>query len=97
MNEEQQRLARIEDLLTRNLEVAEETKNILKEMRRNSLIAFWFKVVLWAAVLILPLLFIKPLLNSIFPVTKGETGVNVSTFPTQEDIQKALELYTQGQ
>ena len=99
MDEDKITLARLEQLMEENLELAEENHRMLKEMRRMGRVSFWTRVVLWALVIILPLLLLKPVLNMLFPVTGDDTvpGLNVPGFPSKEDIERAIRTYESGE
>lgn len=88
-------LQRLEELLEDNLHLAKENNKILRDMRRTGWFAFWFKVVLWTVILVLPFFFIGPLLRYLSPLTGGAipTGVNVFGLPSSEQLQKAVETY----
>ncbi|HWH07318.1 MAG TPA: hypothetical protein VNU47_02220 [Candidatus Paceibacterota bacterium] len=90
MNED---LNRLETLLKDTLEVAEENNRLLREMRRMGRISFWSKVIIWALVLIIPMLFIGPILDSFGSFMSGDTAGSIMGFPSPEMIQEAMELY----
>lgn len=83
MTEEIQ-LARLEQLLEENLELAEENNKLLREMRRWSRLGVFVKVILWAAVIILPFLLLKPVIEQLFPAA---TGISDPAF------QEVLDMY----
>lgn len=94
MNDDQMQLARVEQLLQENLEVAHETNAMLRDMRRTARWGFWLRVVVWAAVIILPLLILKPILETLVPATGAGSGF--FGFPSQADLEKALDSYQNG-
>lgn len=96
MDDEKMTLARVEQLLEENLELAEENNRLLRELRRAGRISFWLKLVLWAAVLILPFLLIGPLLEALVPAASGSQGSSFLGFPSPDQLQEALDIY-QGQ
>jgi hypothetical protein len=87
-------LTRIEQLLEDNLEATQENNERIRSMQRAAKWGFWLKVVVWAAVIILPFLLLKPLLQTLVPATGGGNGL--FGFPSQADLEKALNSY-QGQ
>ena len=90
-------LARIEQLLEDNLRLTEENNRLIREVRRNGKMAFWFKVALWAVIIILPFLLIGPILEALVPAVNGETGgVNLLGLPSSGQLQDVLDAY-QGQ
>jgi len=91
MNEDRIQLARVEQLLEENLQVAEETNSMLRDMRRWSRIGVFFKIILWSAVIILPFLLLKPIIEQLVPASNG-----VPDSALQERLEQALDLY-QGQ
>lgn len=93
MNDETLQNARVEQLLQENLQIAEETNKMLREMRRWMRINFIFRIVMWAAIIILPLLLLKPLIEAFVPATSGIQGSGFLGIPTQADLEKALESY----
>jgi len=95
MNDENLQLARVEQMLEENLQVTEETNRMLREMRRWSRVGIFLRVFIWAALIILPLLLLKPILESLVPAAGG-AGSGFLGFPTQADLEKALDSY-QGQ
>ena len=98
--EEPVTLERLEELLEENLKLAEDTNRILRDVRRTGRIAFWFKVVLWTIVLVLPFFLIAPFLRALEPYTGGALpiGANLFGIPSAEQIGKAIELFkAQGQ
>lgn len=93
--EENVTLGRLEELLEENLKLAEDTNRILRDVRRTGRIAFWFKVILWTVVLVLPFFFIGPLLKALEPYTGGAlpAGSTLLGVPSPEQIQKAVEQF----
>lgn len=84
-------LARLEQLATENLELAEETNQLLRDMRRLSRVAFWAKAVMWLIVIVLPFILLKPIVNALVPLVGG----NPSSFglPSSTDIQALIREY----
>lgn len=96
--EDQMKIARIEQLLEENLELAEENNKLLIDMRRAARWGLFIKIIVWAAIIILPLLLLKPIIETLLPSAAGSdpAGLNIFGFPSQEDIERALDTY-QGQ
>ena len=95
MNEDHSmQLTRIEQLLEDNLEATQEVNERVRSMQRAARWGFWLKAVIWAAVIILPFLLLKPILQTFVPATGADSGF--FGFPSQADLEKALDSY-QGQ
>lgn len=87
-------LARLEELLEDNLHLAKENNKILRDLRRTGWFSFWFKVILWIVILVLPFFFIGPILRYLSPLTGGAIPSNgVFGLPSAEQLQKAVETY----
>ena len=93
-DDEQMRLTRLEQLLEENMEISQETNSIVRDLRRTTRWAFAIKLVLWAAVIILPFLLLKPIIETLVPAAGSGSGF--LGFPSQENIERAIESY-QGQ
>jgi hypothetical protein len=91
MNEDQLQLTRLEHLLQENLEVAKETNVMLRDMRRLGRVWFWLRLLIWAMVIILPLLLLKPIIETLIPAAGN--GSSFFGFPTQEDLERAIDSY----
>ena len=86
--------ARIEELLRDLQDSVDENNRILRRMQRSNAISFWGKIIIWTLVIVLPILFLKPLLNTILPFAGyGTPGVGSYGFPSQAEIQKLMEAY----
>ena len=98
MDQDEMTATRVQQLLEENLQLTQETNEMVREMRRLGRIMFWIKLVLWAFVIILPFLLIGPILEAMFPVTAegAGPGLNLFGFPSQETLERALDSY-QGQ
>lgn len=98
MNDEQMTLTRVEQLLEENLELAEENNKLLHDLRRTARLGFWFKLLVWAAVIILPFILLKPILETLIPAARtGEGGVGVFGLPSQEQLENVIDTYQGGQ
>lgn len=91
MNDDSMQLNRIEHLLQENLEVAQETHDMVRDLRRTAWWGFWLRVLVWAAVIILPFLLLKPILETLVP--SAGTGSGIFGFPSQEDLKGVLDAY----
>jgi len=86
--------ARIEELLRDLQDSVDENNRILRRMQRGNAIAFWGKLILWTLVIVLPILFLKPILNTILPFAGyGSPGVGSYGLPSQAEIQQIMEAY----
>lgn len=84
----------IQALLQENLAVAKETHELMRKMHRDNRIAFWFKVIFWTIVIVLPFFLIKPILSRIFPAEgNGLPDLHLIGGPNSEDIQRAIDAY----
>jgi hypothetical protein len=98
MTEDQ--MNRLEELLTKNLASSEKTYMLLRSINRMSWISSILKYSFWFIILVLPFFFIKPILNTLsgfLPGLTSSTPMNMSGLPSQQEIQKALEIYKQVQ
>ena len=94
MNEEQMTLTRVEQLLQENLELSEENNKLLRDLRRTARLGFWFKLLIWAAVIILPFLLLKPILETLVPATgAGEAGFSIFGLPSQDQLEGVIDAY----
>lgn len=85
--------ARIEELLRDIHELTEENNRLVRRVLRDNAIAFWSKVIIWIAVIVLPLIFWKPILNTLLPFTGSTSGGNSYGLPSQAQIQQLLQDY----
>ena len=78
----------LSQMLERNLELSEENNRILKNMRFMDTVGFWVKLIFWALVLGLPVIFFQPIVEYI----KGTVMENPSAFgiPSTAELQKAF-------
>lgn len=91
---EEERLARIEQQLEELLELTEENNELLLQTRRAARWSLWLRLVIWAAVLLLPFLLIGPILRAIVPAgVPGASGTGMFGLPSPEQLQEALETY----
>ena len=89
--------ARIEQLLEETLELAEENNRLLLSIQRTGRWAFWGKLLFWVIILVLPLIFIGPILDAILPVPLSEAGSgSVFGLPSAEQLQILMEAYGAG-
>ena len=78
----------LSQMLERNLELSEENNRILKNMRFMDTIGFWVKLIFWALVLGLLVIFFQPIVEFI----KTTVMENPSAFgiPSSAEFQKAF-------
>lgn len=88
-------LSRMEQLLQDNLELAEENNRLLRQLRRAVRASFWARIILWAIVIALPLLLLRPVLNAVVPAT-GDGAGPFGLFPSLEDAEKFREILDSG-
>jgi hypothetical protein len=94
MNDEQMSMARIEQLLEENLQLAEENNRLLRDLRRVGRWGFWLRLLLWAAVIILPFLLLRPILTTLVPgATNDGAGFSIFGLPNQEQLKDVLDAY----
>jgi hypothetical protein len=94
MDEERMAMTRIEQLLEDNLELAEENNRILRDLRRVGRWGFWLRLLLWAAVIILPFLLLRPIISTLIPgATSDGAGFSVFGLPNQEQLKDVLDAY----
>ncbi|MES2225901.1 MAG: hypothetical protein V4480_03780 [Patescibacteria group bacterium] len=90
-------ISRIEQLLEETKELAEENNRLLRDIRRTNRISFWSKVILWTVVLILPFIFLGPLLRALVPATgTGVGGGTLFGLPSPTEFQKIIDTYRAG-
>ncbi len=89
------RLDQLEELVEANHTLAKETNRIVRDLRRTGRIAFWFRVILWIAVLGLPILFLGPIIRYVNAATgiSIPTSTNLFGVPSADEIQKAVTQY----
>ena len=61
------------------------------DLRRTARWGFWLKVVVWGAIIILPFLLLKPILETLVPAAGAGSGL--FGLPSQGDLEKALDAY----
>ncbi len=77
-------------MLERTLELEEENNRILKRMQFMDRIGLWTKVIIWALILGLPVIFFQPLMNFVQQYLV-EHAAMVGLPP--EALQKAIESF----
>lgn len=90
-----ERLDRIEDLLEEQAKLAKETHRTVKRMQHVGRLAFWFKVILWTVVLVLPFFFLGPITRYFTALTgfAVPTGANLFGVPSEQQIQQAVQQF----
>lgn len=98
MDEETAARARFEHLLEQNLELSKDTNRIVRDLHKWTRIAFWTRVVLWILVIVLPLILLGSLISSFVPSAENGAvpGTSAFGFPSQEQLQEAIDLYLGG-
>ncbi len=78
----------LSQMVERSVELGEENNRILKRMQAWDSIALWVKLVFWALILGLPVLFFQPIVEFI----KATVMENPAAFgiPSSAEIQRAL-------
>lgn len=88
----------LEDIATEQLNLARDTNEVVHSIRRMMRISFWTKLAFWALIIILPVVFIGPIikaLQSFVPtVHVGNQEVPVFTLPSVDELEKALHTYS---
>lgn len=89
-----QNYSRLEQLLQDNIELTQENNKILRSLQRTMRWSFWGKLLLWIIVLVLPFIFLGPLLHTLIPASNSE-GNTKSLFglPSADQIQSLLKTY----
>ncbi len=90
---------RLIQLLEENLALTKENHKLLKTMRRSSL--FWLiaKIIMWVALLILPLFFIQPLISAFTGELPSASGTSTAApsslfgFPSPAEIKSLMKQY----
>lgn len=89
----EKKLAQLQELLEETSAVVNENNRLIRDMRRLSRVAFWFKLILWILVLGLPFLFIGPLFQALFPAITGHGSF--LGLPSMEQLMQAFESLKQ--
>lgn len=92
------RIERLESALDETRAIATEARDESKKIYRHIRVTFWIKAAIWIAVIILPLLFIGPILDGFFSLMGAAApGVGIFGLPDQEALQEALRQYQELQ
>lgn len=83
----------LKDLLEENLEVTRENNELLKKIRRDAMIGFAVKAVIWLVILGVPIFFITTYLAPFLEQTGTSTPTTLFGIPSPEEAQKLLEEY----
>ena len=77
--------------------LAKENNRILRAIRRSQWLGFFFKIIIWAIIILLPLylyqLYLQPLINKVS--SGASTTSNFLGLPTSTDVQKLINSYTE--
>ncbi len=80
----------LKDLLEENLRVSRETNKILRSLRSQARWSLVGKIILWVALIIVPLYFLIPFINTYMDVLENSAQSN-------PDIQKLIDQYRELQ
>lgn len=96
--EQNEDFAALRALLDENIAVTRENNRLLRLMRRDALIGFFVKLLIWLVVLGVPIFFISayllPIFDSLSAITQpGSLPNGVFGFPGSDEIQYLIEQY----
>jgi len=80
----------LKDLLAENLRVSRETNQMLRSLRNQARWGLVGKIILWVALVVIPLYFILPFINTYMDVLEGSAQSN-------PDLQKLIDQYRELQ
>ncbi len=87
-------ISRLEQLVQDSIDLAEENNKLLRSLVRTTRFAFWAKALMWVVVIILPFIFLGPLVRTLVPAyNTGATGGNLFGFPSPTEIQNIVNSY----
>ncbi len=76
----------LKNLLEENLRVSKETNRMLKSMRTQAWWGVAVKVIIWIALIIIPIYFLLPFMNTYIDVLEGNAQGN-------PDLQRLIDEY----
>lgn len=91
--------AALTKLLQENLAVAKDNNRLLREMRRNAILGFIAKIVIWLVILGVPLFFLSTYLGPILEsmsgqaVDSGQFSPRLFGIPSEDQINQLIEKY----
>ncbi len=85
--------AALEKLLEENLALTKENHRLLRRQIQIGRIAFWFKIVIWALVLGLPVLFLGPLTSMVRNSVSSPSFLGI---PSGDTLRNAVDHYRTG-
>jgi hypothetical protein len=89
----------LKKLLEENLAVAKDNNRLLREMRRNALLGFFAKIVIWLVLLGVPLLFLSSYIGPLMSAFGGASPTGESLkpglfgLPSAEQVSDLMEQY----
>ncbi len=87
----------LEEIAAEQLRLTRDTNEVVHSIRRMMRVSFWTKLLFWALVIILPVVFIGPItktLQSLVPTVQvGSQSVPVFALPSSAEIEKAFRAY----
>lgn len=95
---EEERIAALEALLEETIAVTRENNRLIREMRRNAILGFVARIVVWLIVLGVPLFFLSSYLGPIIEALSGsaEAGAlpnGMFGLPSSDELQRLMEQY----
>jgi hypothetical protein len=91
--DDEQNLARLEQLLEDTRELAEENNRILHSIKRTTWWGFWGRLILWIIVLALPFIVLGPFLKALVPVSTEGSAKSIFGFPSSDQIKSLIDAY----
>lgn len=87
-------ISRLEQLIEDSIELAEENNKLLRSLVRTTRFAFWAKALMWLIILVLPFIFLGPLVRTLIPASNtGAAGGNLFGLPSPTEIQQIFNAY----
>jgi hypothetical protein len=87
----------LRELLRQNLAVAKDNNRLLREMRRNAVLGFALKLVVYLLLLGVPLFILSTYLGPIMEAFSGSGGSSLLGAPSAEELQRLMEEYRASQ
>jgi len=91
--DENQNLARIEQLLEDTQELVEENNRMLHSIRRTTWWGFWGRLLLWIIVLALPFIVLGPFLKAVVPVSAEGSAKSIFGLPSADQVKSIIDAY----
>jgi len=89
----------LKKLLEENIALSKDTNRLLREMRRNAILGFFAKLVIWLIVLGVPLFFLSSYLGPVLDAFTGQAvnGQGLPSglfgFPSEAQLEGLIEQY----